>query len=150
MTVEEFIAKWENCPGHERANYAVFLTELANVLGVDAPGPNDDYRIDRPAPGGAEAGGTGFIDLYKRGCFILEAKQSKQICELPALPGLEETSTAPSGAKYDDLMRRAFRQARRYAQSLTQPPWPPFIIVLDVGRAFEIYFDYGEIGRAHV
>jgi hypothetical protein len=44
-------------------------------------------------------------------------------------------------------MRRAFRQARRYAQSLTQPPWPPFIIVLDVGRAFEIYFDYGGNGR---
>ena len=44
-------------------------------------------------------------------------------------------------------MRRAFRQARRYAQSLAQPPWPPFIIVLDVGRAFEIYFDFGGNGR---
>jgi hypothetical protein len=147
VTVDEFISKWENCSGSERANYAVFLTELANLLGVEAPGPNDDYRIDRPAPGGAAAGGTGFIDLYKRGCFILEAKQSKQVCELPTLPGLEDISTAQSGAKYDDLMRRAFRQARRYAQSLTQPPWPPFIIVLDVGRAFEIYFDYGGNGR---
>ena len=147
VTVDQFIAKWENCSGSERANYAVFLTELAGVLGVEAPGPNDDYRIDAPVPGGAEAGGTGFIDLYKRGCFILEAKQSKQICELPALPGLEDVSAAPSGAKYDELMRRAFRQARRYAQSLTQPPWPPFIIVLDVGRAFEIYFDYGGNGR---
>jgi hypothetical protein len=147
VDVEEFIAKWENCSGSERANYAVFLTELTNVLGVEAPGPTDDYRIDAPVPGGAEAGGTGFIDLYKRGCFILEAKQSKQICELPTLPGLQEVSTAPSGARYDDLMRRAFRQARRYAQSLTQPPWPPFIIVLDVGRAFEIYFDYGGNGR---
>jgi len=147
VNVEEFIAKWENCAGHERSNYAVFLTELTAVLGVEAPGPNENYHIDAPVPGGAEAGGTGFIDLYKRGCFILEAKQSKQICELPTLPGLEETPTAPSGAKYDDLMRRAFRQARRYAQSLTQPPWPPFIIVLDVGRAFEIYFDYGGNGR---
>ena len=147
MTVDEFIAKWENCSGSERANYAVFLTELSNVLGVEAPGPNDDYRIDRPAPGGAEAGGTGFIDLYKRGCFILEAKQSKQVCELPPLSGLDDVPTAQSGAKYDELMRRAFRQARRYAQSLTQPPWPPFIIVLDVGRAFEIYFDFGGSGR---
>ena len=74
VTVEEFIAKWENCPGHERANYAVFLTELTSILGVDAPGPNDAYRIDAPVPGGAEAGGTGFIDLYKHGCFILEVK----------------------------------------------------------------------------
>jgi hypothetical protein len=146
VTVEEFIAKWENCPGHERANYAVFLTELTNVLGIEAPGPTDDYRIDAPVPGGAETGGTGFIDLYKRGCFILEAKQSK-VCEIPTLPGLEEVSVAQSGAKYDDLMRRAFRQARRYAQSLTHPPWPPFIIVLDVGRAFEIYFDFAGNGR---
>ena len=146
MTVDEFIAKWENCSGSERANYAVFLTELTNVLGIEAPGPSDDYRIDAPVPGGAEAGGTGFIDLYKRGCFILEAKQSK-VCELPALPSLDDVSTAQSGARYDDLMRRAFRQARRYAQSLTQPPWPPFIIVLDVGRAFEIYFDFGGNGR---
>ena len=146
VDVEEFIAKWENCPGHERATYAVFLTELCGVLGVEAPGPNEDYRFDASVTGGAEAGGTGFVDLYKRGCFILEAKQSK-VCELPVLPGLEDVPTAPSGAKYDDLMRRAFRQARRYAQSLTQPPWPPFIIVLDVGRAFELYFDYGGNGR---
>ncbi len=119
---------------------------MTQVLRVDAPGPSDEYRIDAPVRGGAEAGGTGFIDLYKAGCFVLEAKQSK-VCELPTLPGLEDASVAQSGARYDDLMRRAFRQARRYAQSLTQPPWPPFIIVLDVGRAFEIYFDFGGNGR---
>lgn len=145
MTVEEFIAKWENCSGSERANYAVFLTELAGLLGVDAPGPSDDYRIDAPVPGGAEAGGTGFIDLYKRDHFILEAKQSK-ICELPSLPGLD-APVAEAASRYDELMRRAFRQARRYAQSLPEPPWPPFIIILDVGRAFELYFDYAGNGR---
>ncbi|MFL6765841.1 MAG: class I SAM-dependent DNA methyltransferase [Sphingomicrobium sp.] len=146
MTVDEFIAKWENCPGSERANYAVFLTELAGVLGVQAPGPRDDYRIDAPVAGGAEAGGTGFIDCYKRGCFILEAKQSK-ICELPQLPGLSSTPLeAP--AKYDELMRRAFRQARRYAVNLpADHPWPPFILIVDVGRAFEIYFDFAGNGR---
>ena len=57
MTVEEFIAKWDNCPGSERSNYAVFLTELSGILGVPAPGPTDDYRIDAPVAGGAEAGG---------------------------------------------------------------------------------------------
>ena len=145
VTVEEFITKWENCPGSERANYAVFLTELTGVLGVQAPGPTNDYRIDTPVQGGAEAGGTGFIDLYKRGHFILEAKQSN-VCELPALPGLDKPAPE-SGGRYDDLMRRAFRQARRYAQSLPEPPWPPFIITLDVGRAFELYFDYGGNGR---
>lgn len=145
MTVEEFIEKWENCPGSERSNYGVFLTELAGVLGVDAPGPTDDYRIDAPVPGGSQSGSTGFIDLYKRGCFILEAKQSN-VCELPTLPGLGDPEPAKTG-RYDELMRRAFRQARRYAQSLPEPPWPPFIITLDVGRAFEIYFDFGGNGR---
>ncbi|MBA2467038.1 MAG: class I SAM-dependent DNA methyltransferase, partial [Sphingomonas sp.] len=145
MTVDEFIAKWENCPGNERANYAVFLTELAGVLGVPTPDPSGDFRIDAPVPGGSEAGGTGYIDMYAPGRFILEAKQSK-ICEIPLLSGLDGPVALPTG-KYDDLMRRAFRLARRYAQSLPEPPWPPFIIVLDVGRAFELYFDYGGNGR---
>lgn len=145
MTVKEFIEKWENCSGSERSNYAVFLTQLTQVLEVEAPGPTDDYRIDAPVPGGAAGGGTGFIDLYKRGHFILEAKQSK-LCELPSLPGMED-APQPKPGRYDELMRRAFRQARRYAQSIPEPPWPPFIITLDVGRAFEIYFDYAGNGR---
>lgn len=145
VTVDEFIEKWENCPGSERSNYAVFLTQLTQVLGVEAPGPTDDYRIDAPVPGGAAGGGTGFIDLYKSGHFILEAKQSK-VCELPTLPGMDE-APEPKTSRYDELMRRAFRQSRRYAQSLPEPPWPPFIITLDVGRAFEIYFDYAGNGR---
>jgi len=145
VTVDEFIGKWDNCSGSERSNYAVFLTQLTQVLGVEAPGPNDDYRIDAPVAGGAEAGGTGFIDLYKSGHFILEAKQSN-VCELPTLPGIDDAQDSKPG-RYDELMRRAFRQARRYAQSLPEPPWPPFIITLDVGRAFELYFDYAGNGR---
>lgn len=132
MTVDEFIAKWENCSGKERSTYGPFLTELCNALGVEAPGPSNDYHIDASVPGGAAAGGTGFIDLYKRSHFILEAKQSK-ICEVPTLPGFERTPPDPS-PKYDELMRSAFRQARRYAQSLPEPPWPPFIIVLAFSR----------------
>ncbi len=96
VTVDEFIEKWENCSGSERANYAVFLTELAGILGVEAPGPTNDYRIDAPVPSGAEGGGTGFIDLYKRAHFILEAKQSK-VCELPSLPGFEQAPTQAGG-----------------------------------------------------
>ncbi|HEV2747971.1 MAG TPA: DNA methyltransferase [Allosphingosinicella sp.] len=147
MTVGEFITKWKDCSGSERSNYAIFLTELCGVLGVEAPGPRENYRIDAPVPGGAEAGGTGFIDLYKSGCFILEAKQSKVVCELPTLPTLIGQPPADGSSRYDELMRRAFRQARRYAQSLTEPPFPPFIIVLDVGRAFELYFDFAGNGR---
>ncbi|HLL29461.1 MAG TPA: DNA methyltransferase [Allosphingosinicella sp.] len=152
MTVDEFITKWENCSGHERSNYAAFLSDFAHVMGVPTPGPGGtqslgDYQFDGPVAGGSEGGNTGFIDLYKRGHFILEAKQSN-ICEIPSLPGLGAPATPERGARYDELMRRAFRQARRYAVNLpSDHPWPPFIIVCDVGRSFELYFDYAGNGR---
>lgn len=140
MTVDQFIAKWEGCAGHERANYASFLGDFARILGVDTPGPGGTrslsaYQFDGPVTGGSEGGNTGFIDLYKSGCFILEAKQSKA-CEVPALPGLDAAS-ADAGGRYDTLMRSAFRQARRYAVNLpSDHPWSPFIIVLDVGQRY--------------
>lgn len=152
MTVDEFIRKWEACSGHERANYAAFLSDFANVLDVPTPGPAEgaglgSYQFDGPVSGGAEGGGTGFVDLYKRGHFILEAKQSN-VCEVPTLPGLDAPAAAAQGQRYDELMRRAFRQARRYAVNLpADHPWPPFIIVCDVGRTFELYFDYAGNGR---
>jgi hypothetical protein len=152
VTVDEFIQKWQNCSGHERSNYAAFLSDFAHVMGVPTPGPGGtqalgDYQFDGPVVGGSEGGNTGFIDLYKRGHFILEAKQSK-ICEIPPLPALNAPGIAESNSRYDELMRRAFRQARRYAVNLpSDHPWPPFIIVCDVGRAFELYFDYAGNGR---
>jgi hypothetical protein len=150
--LDEFIEKWENCSGHERSNYAAFLSDFAHVMDVPTPGPGGtqslgDYQFDGPVAGGSEGGNTGFIDLYKRGHFILEAKQSK-VCEIPSLPGLDASPAPEQGSRYDELMRRAFRQARRYAVNLpSDHPWPPFIVVLDVGRAFELYFDYAGNGR---
>jgi hypothetical protein len=85
--VENFIARWQGqTGGAERANYALFLTELCGVLGVEPPQPasaehiNNDYVFER-AVSFKEAGdkiGHGRIDLYKRGHFVLEAKQSRQ------------------------------------------------------------------------
>lgn len=48
------------------------------ALGVPEPQPASggtlsDYQSKGPVPGGARGGGTGFIDLYKHNCFILEA-----------------------------------------------------------------------------
>jgi hypothetical protein len=151
MTIDEFLAKWENCPGHERSNYAAFLSDFATVLELPTPGPGKtqalgDYQFDGPVAGGSEGGNTGFVDLYKRGAFILEAKQSK-VCEMPSLP-IDAPAAPEQGKRYDELMRRAFRQARRYAVNLpSDHPWPPFIIISDVGRSFELYFDYAGNGR---
>ena len=163
--VENFIARWQGqAGGAERANYALFLTELCGVLGVDPPQPasaehtNNDYVFER-AVSFKEAGdkiGHGRIDLYKRGHFVLEAKQSRQKGGGKAISGQEELfepSTAPAGRRsanrnWDILMLNARRQAEDYARALPENhEWPPFIIVCDVGHAFEIFADFTGKGR---
>lgn len=96
--VDAFIARWQrNEGGAERANYALFLTELCDLLGLSHPDPadashaNNDYVFER-AVTFREAGdriGHGRIDLYKRGSFLLEAKQSRNRPDRPdkAIPG---------------------------------------------------------------
>jgi hypothetical protein len=161
MNVDAFIAKWIGTEGGaERANYQVFLTEFAQALDLPTTSPASaatlgDYQFDGPVAGGSEKGNAGFIDLYRRGSFILEAKQSKlSPAEQAQLP-LEEKEIAsrpatPSGARYDRLMRDALAQAKRYAVNLpADHPWPPFLIVCDVGRAFELYFDWNGNGRGY-
>lgn len=160
MELTAFIYKWLGVKGGaERANYQLFLTEFAQALDLPTASPGEqgklgNYQFDGPVPGGAVSGATGFIDLYKRGCFILEAKQSKigeadqkqaDFWDAPAA-----APSSPSGARYDKLMRDALAQAKRYAVNLPgEHPWPPFLIVCDVGRAFEVYFDWSGNGRGY-
>ena len=158
--VAAFIAYWRHRPGGaERANYQLFLGQLASALELPTPeaaerGVLGTYQYEGPVAGGSMRGNKGFIDLYRKGCFVLEAKQS-QIPEAqrhqPELfdPATTEP-TAPTGARYDQLMRDALRQARNYAVNLpANHPWPPFIIVCDVGRAFELFFDWSGNGRGY-
>jgi hypothetical protein len=80
--IEQFIARWQGLQGgRERANYALFLIELAEALGVARPAPSGserrDYAFERTvtfrAPDGRTS--TGFIDLYKKSCFVLEKRR---------------------------------------------------------------------------
>ncbi len=80
--VAQFIARWKNSGAAERANYQLFLIELAEILGAPKPSPAqpdnnaNDYVFERSVEFIHTEGATpGFIDLYKRGCFVLEAKQ---------------------------------------------------------------------------
>ncbi|MBZ9996124.1 class I SAM-dependent DNA methyltransferase [Mesorhizobium sp. BH1-1-4] len=112
-----------------------------------------ERRVERKRPDGTTEAGR--IDLYKRGCFILEAKQSRLRGGKKAVPEgqadlFAETEsgldTAASGL--DHVMVRARRQAERYAASLpADHPYPPFIIACDVGRAIELYADFSGHGR---
>ncbi|MEQ1902080.1 MAG: DNA methyltransferase [Devosia sp.] len=161
-----FISRWQGKEGGaERANYALFLSELCDVLGVPRPQPSDathahnDYAFER-AVTRREAGdktGHGRIDLYKRGSFILEAKQSRWKGGNSDLSAQGEIFDAAEPAirgkrnidrNWDILMVNARRQAEDYARNLpADHDWPPFIIVCDVGHAFEIFADFNGKGR---
>ena len=166
MLVEEFIARWQGREGGaERANYALFLAELCDVLEVARPDPasaaheNNDYVFERAVVRreGGERSAHKRIDLYKRNSFILEAKQSRWLGGDKAIGGQEEMFAPEAqrgigrrGAErnWDILMSNARRQAEAYALMLpAEHDWPPFIIVCDVGHAFEIYADFNGKGR---
>lgn len=82
---EAFIARWQGQEGgQERANYALFLTELCDLIGVAHPEPagatheHNDYVFERVVTKRRdESDALGRIDLYKRHSFVLEAKQSR-------------------------------------------------------------------------
>ncbi len=85
--IDAFVARWQGREGgQERAKYAMFLTELCAVLGLPSPDPasattdKNDYAFGRVVKETTREGSVSArrIDLYKRGCFILEAKQSRQ------------------------------------------------------------------------
>lgn len=165
-TTDAFIERWQGREGGaERANYALFLAELCDVLGVRRPEPasaeheHNDYVFERAVVRreGGERSANRRIDLYKKNCFILEAKQSRWQGGDKAIAGQEEmfapTAQRQAGRRsadrnWDILMRNARQQAEAYALMLpASHDWPPFIIVCDVGHAFEIYADFNGKGR---
>jgi len=81
-----FIKRWSKSGGAERANYQLFLSELCDELQVPRPEPTveDDsqnaYVFERSVLFDNLDGthSTRRIDLYKRGCFVLESKQGVQ------------------------------------------------------------------------
>ncbi|MBB6306003.1 class I SAM-dependent DNA methyltransferase [Xanthobacter tagetidis] len=163
--IEAFIARWQGREGgQERANYALFLGELASVLGLPPPDPAgarheaNDYVFERVVRETARDGTVSHkrIDLYKRDCFILEAKQSrfagdKKLAEAPAEPTAGKTRGRRGADRaWDVLMLNARRQAEDYVRLL--PPDhepPPFVLVCDVGHCIEVYANFRRDGKAY-
>jgi hypothetical protein len=165
-SVETFIARWQGREGgQERANYALFLSELCDVLGVSRPDPasatseTNDYVFERAVDDPDLDGGVSHrrIDLYKRGSFVLEAKQSRQKGGKKEVLGQPDLFARPEPARrgartasraWDVLMLNARRQAEGYARALpVSHGWPPFILVCDVGHVFEVYADFSGQGK---
>lgn len=140
--VAAFLSRWEGVTGHERANYQLFLTELTALLGLPTPEPAEadhsrnaycfEQRVSFRHGDGSES--VGFIDLYRRSAFVLEAKDVK----------------APEGRRYDDAMLRARGQAEAYARALPSAEGrPPFVIAVDVGHTIELYSEFSRSGATY-
>jgi hypothetical protein len=161
MPAHKFIDRWQNSAAAERANYALFLSELCDYLEVPRPNPTvsdasqNNYVFERAVtfrhPTGLSS--TGFIDLYKRGCFVLEAKQGSEAAEPSLLFEVaRRRGTAIRGTTgWDQAMLRARNQAEGYAKALPAAEgWPPFLVVVDVGYSIELFADFSGTGKAYV
>src|SRR5580704_5383040 len=93
--LETFLVRWSDGDGgQERANYALFLAELCDVLDVPRPdqasheATANAYAFERAVTfrGLDDATARGRIDLYRRGSFVLEAKQSRRPGAEKAVP----------------------------------------------------------------
>jgi hypothetical protein len=166
----DFIARWRESGAAERANCQLFLGELCDVLGVERPRPAqaDDglnaYVFERAVtfnnPDGTTSAGR--IDLYKRGCFVLEAKQGSdpvrggaslfgEVAEATHTGRVRRGAGARGTPGWDVAMQKARGQAEGYVRAL--PPSegnPPFLLVVDVGHTFEMYSDFSRAGKTYV
>jgi hypothetical protein len=164
---EGFIHRWQRSEASERANYALFLSELCDYLELPRPEPSqaderlNTYVIDKAVVYQELDGSstTNFIDLYKRDCFVLEAKQGSNPIQVslfelaPPEPKQRlKRGTAVRGTHgWDAAMVAAKGQAERYAKALpASEGWPPFLIVLDVGHSIELFADFSLTGKAYL
>jgi SAM-dependent methyltransferase len=160
-----FIERWASSGAAERANYQIFLTELCDVLNVPRPEPtkiNEDenaYVFEKAVifHHGDGTNSTGRIDLYKRGCFVLEAKQGSNQnnqAQPELIPRIRRTrrGTAVRGTQsWDQAMMAARGQAEQYARALPAGEGrPPFLIIVDVGHSIALYAEFSRTGGAYV
>ncbi|HEU0053313.1 MAG TPA: type IIL restriction-modification enzyme MmeI [Longimicrobium sp.] len=109
--------KWSEVPAGERANFQSFVTEFCAALGVTAPQPRGTgYEFEYPVTTIDRRTGkdtTNFVDLYRKGHFIVEGKHTS------------------AGGERD--LGKWYGQAKGYAGDVTHGP-PPYLMVMDVGR----------------
>ena len=116
MTPEQFIAKYQATTLKERSAAQTHFNDLCAMLGVEAPGDADPdgewYCFERGAK--KSAGGSGWADVWKRGCFGWEYK-----------------------GKGKDL-DAAYAQLQQYAVALENPP---LLVVCDL-ESFRIHTNW--------
>ncbi|MFZ2288345.1 MAG: DNA methyltransferase [Halopseudomonas yangmingensis] len=145
--IEAYIQRWGggiSHGGNERANLQMFVTELCTLLDLPQPDPAGSQRSENAyvfersvtelfADGGKT---TRSLDLYRRGCFILEGK---------------DTGKQTGSDGWDAAIDKARKQAENYARALPADEGrPPFVIVVDVGKSFALYSEFSRSGGNYV
>ncbi len=166
--IANFIERWAASGAAERANYQIFLTELCDIIEVPRPEPTrpdeeeNSYVFEKTVTfqHGDGSTSTGRIDLYKRGSFVLEAKQGSeqrsseqpQAELIPRRGRARRRGTAVRGTQgWDEAMLAARGQAEQYARALPASEGrPPFVIVVDVGHSISLYAEFSRTGGAYV
>lgn len=104
MTPEEFIAKWRGVELPEVAASHDHFNELCELLDLGKPTDEDPrgewFTFEKAVPKAGKGGGSGFADVWRKGCFVWEYKRKKTYNTLAA----------------------AIAQARDYAAQLENPP----------------------------
>lgn len=168
MQAAHFIEKWKGRDGNEIGNTQSFLNDLCDLLQVPQPhdpedgGTREEYSFERPVTFKHNNGKTsiGRIDLYRRGSFVLEAKQGSEQKARIADPRQHELITGEPLTKqaagmavrgtpsWTAAMLKAKGQAYAYARALdASEGWPPFLIVVDIGHVIDLYADFSGAGK---
>lgn len=128
---------------HRASQPPSFITELCQLLGLPTPDYTSDtqadnaYVLERQVeinnPDGSS--NKGYIDLYHRGCFVMEAKQTGKALEIQGR---------------DKAMLGAHKQADRYVRALPADEGKPsFIVVTDVRPILELYSEFIRTGSTY-
>lgn len=123
QNLKELADRWADADAGERANFQLYLSQLCRALDVPEPEPRGagyefEFAVRVVERDGTET--TKAADLFKQGCFLLEAKD------------IEE------GRSDEALLRKAYGQARGYVSHVPGDP-PPYLLVLDVARTLLIW-----------
>ncbi|MBK6529864.1 MAG: class I SAM-dependent DNA methyltransferase [Deltaproteobacteria bacterium] len=157
--VRAFLDETSASGGAELANSQSIIRDLCKVLGVAAPklkhaGADNPYCFEEDVK---EGKAHRRIDVYKRGCFVLEAKQGADPKTEPADALARSAAKAKVGhsksakgagtrgtAAWVEAMKAGFFQAAAYAVNVTQrkDPKPPFVVVMDLGHRFWIWSSF--------
>ena len=147
--VDAFIARWAASGAAERANFQSFANELCDLLGVAKPLPAggdaaaDAYVFEKPVP--LAHGTTGFIDLYRRGCFVMEAKQGSAGAQGSGVQRTAESAAPDAGGLGGGASEAASTDwSLKSAQSAQSADDPSFVetilerlVALNAARAAE-------------